>query len=256
MTEQGAQQTVRDRLFAIAMEKGLRQSTVLSYERLLGRLGILDEVEVSQEDVLSRLWTIDNPNTRRAAVIALRSVFGWRIKIPRGVPRRYDLPDEDTLRLALMTSPHEVRGLLMMYAGLRIGEASAVTMQSVSGDRLTVDKQVIQLRRTGHPTVTRIGPVKSSEATVIIPHWLTGLVATLEGTEKPDCVRESLRRAGRKVGIGLTPHMLRHWYATTMLERGVPLPLVQQQMRHSDIAVTLRTYVQYRAAGSIHDTFG
>lgn len=256
MAQQSAHQTVRDRLFAVAMEKGLRQSTVLSYERLLGRLGILDEVEVSQEEVLSRLWTIDNPNTRRAAVIALRSVFGWRIKIPRGVPRRYDLPDEDTLRLALMTSPHEVRGLLMMYAGLRIGEACAVTMHSVSGDRLTVDKQVIQLRRTGYPTVTRIGPVKSSEATVIIPHWLTGLVTTLDGTEKPDCVRESLRRAGRKVGIDLTPHMLRHWYATTMLERGVPLPLVQQQMRHSDIAVTLRTYVQYRAEGSIHDTFG
>jgi integrase len=50
--------------------------------------------------------------------------------------------------------------------------------------------------------------------------------------------------------------MLRHWYATTMLERGLPLPLVQQQMRHSDISVTLRTYVQYRAEGSIHDTFG
>lgn len=256
MAQQRAQQTVRDRLFAVAMEKGLRQSTVLSYERLLGRLGILDDVEVYQEDVLTRLWSIDNPNTRRAAVIALRSVFGWRIKIPRGVPRRYDLPDEDTLRLALMTSPHEVRGLLMMYAGLRVGEACAVTMQSVSGDRLTVDKQVIQLRRTEHPTVTRIGPVKSSEATVIIPHWLTGLVAALDGTEKADCVRESLRRAGAKVGIALTPHMLRHWYATTMLERGVPLPLVQQQMRHSDIAVTLRTYVQYRAEGSTHDTFG
>lgn len=66
MAQQSAQQTVRDRLFAVAMEKGLRQSTVLSYERLLGRLGILDEVEVSQENVLSRLWTIDNPNTRQA----------------------------------------------------------------------------------------------------------------------------------------------------------------------------------------------
>lgn len=256
MTQQSAHQTVRDRLFAIAMEKGLRQSTVLSYERLLGRLGILDRVDVSLEDVLSRIWTIDNPNTRRAAVIAVRSVFGWPIKIPKGVPRRYDLPDEDTLRLALMTSPHEVRGLLMMYAGLRVGEACAVTMQSVSGDRLTVDKQVVQLRRTGHPTVTRIGPVKSSEAAVIIPHWLTGPALSLVGTAKPDCVRESLRRAGHKVRVSLTPHMLRHWYATTMLERGVPLPLVQQQMRHSDIAVTLRTYVQYRAEGSIHDTFG
>lgn len=256
MTEESAPPTVRERVFRVGLEKGLRQSTVLSYERLLGRLGILDDVEVSQEDVLSRLWSIDNPNTRRAAVIALRSVFGWKVKIPRGIPRRYDLPDEDTLRLALMTTPHEVRGLLMMYAGLRVGEACAVTMQSVAGDRLTVDKQVVQLRRTGHPTVTRIGPVKASEAAVIIPHWLTGRVLPLTDTAKPDQVRESLRRAGRKVGINLTPHSLRHWYATTMIARGVPLPLVQRQMRHSDIAVTLRTYVQFHAESSIHDTFG
>lgn len=256
MTYKEAAPTVRERLYRMSMEKGLRQSTVLSYERLLGRLGILEDVDVLQEEVLGRLWAIDNPNSRRATVIALRSVFGWSIKIPRGVPARYDLPNEDTLRLALMTSPHEVRGLLMMYGGLRIGEACAVTLQSVSGDRLTVDRQVIQLRQTGKPTVTRVGPVKTNVEAIVIPHWLSPMVQTLEDMSKPDVVRESLRRAGRKVGIALRPHMLRHWYATTMLERGLPLPLVQQQMRHSSIEVTLRTYVQYRAEASIHDTFG
>jgi hypothetical protein len=64
MAQQSARKTVRDRLFAVATEKGLRRSTVLSYERLLG---ILDEVEVSQEDVLSRLWTIDRTSTSHAA---------------------------------------------------------------------------------------------------------------------------------------------------------------------------------------------
>jgi integrase len=247
----------RDRLYAAAMDKGIRRSTLLSYLRLLGKLGILDS-DPTKEEVLSALWTIDNPNTRRAAVIAVRSVFGWDIKIPKAVPRRYDLPSEDTLRLALMTSPHEARGLLMMYAGLRIGEACAITYRDVSGDRLTVNKQVQQLHETGKPTTIGIGPLKStcSDATIVIPHFLTEVVTSLTDTAKPDGVRESLRRAGKKVGVKLTPHMLRHWYATTMLDRGVPLPLVQKQMRHSDIAVTLRTYVQYDQEGTIHDTFG
>lgn len=249
---------VRDHLYAVALEKGLRQSTLLSYERLLGRLGLLDVdmANVAQSAALEALWTIDNPNTRRAAVIALRSVFGWHLKIPRGVPRRYDLPDEDTLRLALMTTPHEPRGLLMMYAGLRIGEACAITQTAVSGDRLRVDKQVQQLHRTGQPTVTRVGPVKTGEADVVIPHWLTGIVLALTETARPDAVRESLRRGGTKVGISLNPHLLRHWYATTLLERGVPVSVVAEQMRHSDPAVTLRTYSQSKAAKSIHDTFG
>lgn len=251
-------ETTRDALYRVAMDKGLRQSTLLSYKRLLDRLGVLDMplADVTQELVHDALWSIDNPNSRRATVIAVRSVFGWSIKIPKGVPRRYDLPDEDTLRLALMTSPHEVRGLLMMYAGLRIGEACAVTMQSVSGDVLTVDKQVVQLHETGKPTTNRLGPVKASVATVVIPHWLTERVLTLTETTKPDVVRESLRRAGTKVGIKLNPHQLRHWYATTMLQRGVPLVVVQQQMRHSDIAVTLRTYSQANVSGTIHDAFG
>ena len=38
---------VRERLVEQAFERGLRRSTLLSYERLLGRLGILDQ-EVAQ----------------------------------------------------------------------------------------------------------------------------------------------------------------------------------------------------------------
>jgi integrase len=248
---------VREHLSATGLRKGLRQSTVLSYERLLGRLGVLDQelAEVSQGAVLEALWTIDNPNTRRAAVIAVRSVFGWAIKIPKGIPRRYDLPDEDSLRLALMTTPHEPRGLLMMYAGLRIGEACAITSGDLNGDRLTVDKQVIQLHKKGHPTTLRIGPVKTSEATVIIPWTLATIVNSLDATAKPDSVRESLRRAGHKVGIAINPHMLRHWYATELIKRGAPLNLVTRQMRHSDVAVTLRTYSQFSDT-DIHRLFG
>lgn len=249
--------TTRERLYAVAMERQLRRSTVLSYQRLMKMLGVF-EVDPSQEEVLEAIWAIENPNTRRAAVIAARSIFGWSIKIPKSVPRRYVLPSEDTLRMALMMSPHEGRGLLMMYAGLRISEACAITYKDVSGDRLTVNKQFQELHETGRPTTYALGPLKSacSDSTIVIPHFLTDVVRSLTDTPKPSSVRESLRRAGAKVGIHLTPHSLRHWYATTMISRGVPLPLVQKQMRHSDIAVTLRTYVQYDAEGTIHDTFG
>ncbi len=248
---------VKSRIREIGLERGLRDTTLRSYETLLNRLDLLDrEVSsVSREELLDLVWTLDNVNTRRATVIAMRSVFGIPLKIPKGIPRRYDLPDEDTLRIALMTSPHEMRGLLMMYAGLRVGEACAVTYRDVHGDRLTVDKQVQQLHRTGRPVSIRIGPVKASEASVIVPHWLSERLDGYDRTDVPSRVRESLRRAGRKVGIHLNPHMLRHWYATTMIERGVPLSLVSKQMRHSDVAVTLRAYSEHKDS-QIHDVFG
>jgi len=250
--------TVNEQLRATALDKGLRRSTLLSYERLLRGLGVLDldVSQVTKDDLLERLWGLENPNTRRATVIALRSVLGLQIKIPKAVPRRYTLPDEDTLRLALMTSPHEVRGLLMMYAGLRVSEACAITGKDVHDDRLRVDKQVVLLHQTGKPTTCSIGPVKTSEAEVVIPLWLAEMVKTLTTNTKPDVVRESIRRAGRKVGINLNPHQLRHWAATTMLERGVPIAVVSRQLRHSDIATTLRTYAQHDAGRAIHDALG
>jgi integrase len=250
--------TTRDALYQRAVEKNLRRTTVLSYERLLARLGLLDleTTEVTREQVLEGLWAIESPNTRRAAVVAVRAVLGLEIKVPRSIPRRYTLPDEDTLRLALMTSPHETRLLAMAYAGLRVGEACAVTGADLDGDRLRVTRQVIEEHRTGEPTVIRLAPVKSTEAAIVVPLWLAERLAGLDGTERPGSVRESLRRAGRRVGIDLNPHQLRHYYATTLLERGVPLVVVSRQLRHSDIATTLRTYAQANDGVEVHRALG
>lgn len=251
---------IRERVEQVGREKNLRQSTVFSYRRLLLAAGITDS-DLSREEIESLLFSIDNHNTRRATVIAARSVFGYDIKIPKATPRKYVLPDETQLRLALMTSPHELRGLLMMYAGLRIGEACAVTHKSVNGDQLLVDRQVLELHASSFQTggerkrVVRIAPVKTSDAAIVIPFWLAELVKTIDDTAVPSIVRESLRRAGKKVGISLNPHMLRHYYATTLLAKGAPLTLVQQQMRHSDIATTLRTYSQHDASEAIHRFF-
>lgn len=249
--------TVREQLNQVALERDLRPSTRIAYQRCMAQLGILDErvSEVTQERVTDALWTLSNPNTRRGAAIAARSVLGFRLKIGKSVPRRYALPSEDTLRLAILTTPHATRALLMMYCALRLGEACAVTRADLSGDRLRVDKQVQALRETGRPTVVRVTETKTSAADVVIPGWLAEQVAELTETAKPDGVRESIRRAGDRVGIKLNPHQLRHWAVTTMIERGVPLELVRQQARHSDISITLTHYQEF-STQAIHDVFG
>lgn len=237
--------TVRDRLFTVALERGLRQGTVNSYERLLGMCGLLDVTYVTQETVVTALWTIQSHNTRRAAIIAVRSVLGYKIKIPKSIPRRYVLATEDTYRLALMTSPHEIRGLLCMYGGLRIGEACAITSNDVQGDRLRVDKQILELTRTGDVTQIRTADTKGTAVDIVIPWWLASRLQGLTGTARPSTVRESLRRSGIKAGINLNPHQLRKYYITRLIEAGCPLELVRKQARHSDISITLTHYQQF-----------
>ena len=43
---------------------------------------------------------------------------------------------------------------------------------------------------------------------------------------------------------GLNPHQLRHFYATTLINTTSNLEMVRRQMRHTNIATTLRVYVE------------
>lgn len=239
-------QTVRERLNEVALERDLRPSTRGAYLRAMIQLGIADELvaAVTPERVIEAAWQLGNVNTRRNALVAVRSVLGFQLRIPRGVPRRYNLPTEADLRLALLTSPYELRGLLSMYTGLRLGESCAVTRDSIQGRHLRIDRQVQALRVPGQPTEVRlVMQTKGAEADVWCPEWLLERVAGVREWDRPDPVRESLRRAFARVGIeGMTVHGLRHFFATTALDRGAPVALVSRALRHSDIATTLRTY--------------
>ena len=41
--------------------------------------------------------------------------------------------------------------------------------------------------------------------------------------------------------------MLRHWYATDMIRRGVNPEVVRRQMRHKNVSVTLKIYTQVKS---------
>jgi integrase len=45
-------------------------------------------------------------------------------------------------------------------------------------------------------------------------------------------------------GKGINPHMLRHWYATDMIKRGINPEVVRRQMRHKKIETTMKVYAQ------------
>ena len=242
-----------------ATQRNLRESTKYNYRRQLLRIGVVDD-SLSKAELESRLFEVNNVNTRRATVIAIRSVLGHNIKLPRQQNKRVVLPTEDQLRFALMCSKYEVRGLLMAYAGLRIGEACAVTHNQLSGDRLLVDRQVLQFHSGNDPdgnsvAFCRLAPVKTNEATIVVPHWLSPMIEGLTEIDRPNRVRANFRYLSRKHGITMNPHALRHWYATTLLDRGANMKLVSQQLRHSDVATTLRTYAQTNDE-DVHRIFG
>ena len=55
-----------------------------------------------------------------------------------------------------------------------------------------------------------------------------------------------------------TPYDLRHLHATTLLERGAPLPFVSKRLGHRNSAITADVYNHLRASedGTLGEMFG
>ena len=133
--------------------------------------------------------------------------------------------------------------LLLLYgAGLRVAEALSLTADALPlGSTLKV---------TGKRSKTRIVPVVAAVREAIddyvrqCPYPLRGNVPLFVGARggplNPDLVRRSVATARRRLGLPdtLTPHALRHSFATHLLARGADLRALQELLGHASLSST------------------
>ncbi len=111
----------------------------------------------------------------------------------------------------------------------------------------------------------RILPV-GSKAIAAIQHWLLvreqakpqdqALFVGVRGRRmSPQLVRERVRQAGaRDLGQHLHPHMLRHSFASHMLESSHDLRAVQELLGHADISTTqIYTHLDFQHLAQVYD---
>jgi integrase/recombinase XerC len=133
--------------------------------------------------------------------------------------------------------------LLLLYgAGLRVAEALSLT-----ADLLPIGQT---LRVIGKRSKTRIVPVVVAAREAIedyvrqCPYPLHGhaplFVGARGGPLNPDLVRRSVAAARRRLGLPetLTPHALRHSFATHLLARGADLRSLQELLGHASLSST------------------
>ncbi|NJE76990.1 site-specific tyrosine recombinase/integron integrase [Thermococcus sp. ES12] len=165
-------------------------------------------------------------------------------KVPRSLPKA--LTREEVRKLLSVIPPTRKRDrlifLLLYGAGLRVSELCNLKKGDVDFERSLI------VVRGGKGAKDRVVP---------IPAFLLGEIKSyLEGRnddseylivedrrEKKDRITPNtvwylLRKYGERAGIKVTPHMLRHSFATHMLENGVDIRAIQELLGHSNLSTT------------------
>jgi integrase/recombinase XerD len=187
-------------------------------------------------------------------------------KLPRSLPKSLNEQEvEDLLNAPNSNHPIGLRDramLELLYAsGLRVSELVNIKVSEVS----TQDGVV---RVTGKGSKTRLVPMGEEAADWIIRYMRHGRTALLQKkmsdslfvTNRAAAMTRQafwylIKRYAVQAGINkpMSPHVLRHAFATHLLNHGADLRVVQMLLGHSDISTTqIYTHVARERLKSLH----
>jgi len=258
----------------LSVEKGLALNSVESYSLDLAKLALFMEERGKELAALNRQDIIDYLDMLRESDVAVSSVCRAMSSI-RGLSRymlEQGLMDEDPAEN--LTSPRkwaslpkalsieDVRGLLSVEgsSSLAVRDLCMVELLYSSGLRVSelVGLKVMDfnldagyVRVMGKGSKERVIPAHS-RAIESIKRYLAELRPRLMKNRVSDYMFvtsrgkpmtrqrfwQALKEYGRAAGIDLSPHTLRHSFATHMLEGGADLRSLQKMLGHSDISTT------------------
>ncbi len=285
-------QSINAFLDALWMERGLSDNTLTAYRNdlngfshWLGDRNKQDLLKVQKEDVLAYLtWRLQQKRSPRSTarfLSCIRRFYAWQLrqkriqqdptalieapKLGRALPKTLSEQDVEALLDAPNIETHlglRDRAMLeVLYAtGLRVTELVGLRLS-----QLNLRQGVIRV--TGKGNKERLVPLGEEAIQWLEKFLAEGRHEFLTGqpsetlfpsNRKQAMTRQTfwyaIKRYARQAGIDkpLSPHTLRHAFATHLLNHGADLRVVQMLLGHSDLSTTqIYTHVaQSPIAGS------
>jgi len=282
-------------LDALAVERGLSPRTLSAYRGDLVRLGewlakerktpLHDATPRQLEEYASHLHRREvSARSIARSLSAQRGYFSWRVgegHAAEDPTRRLEGPKRSR-RLPEVLTENEVAALLAapdLATPKGVRDRAMIELLYATGLRVSelVGLRLAQLRLDagfltafGKGSKERIVPVgEAAERALgryvreVRPAWTKGrhdvvFVSRRGGGLTRQAFWILLRNYGRAVGIRrrLSPHVLRHSFATHLLEHGADLRAVQAMLGHSDISTTeIYTHVHRERLRRVYDAY-
>ena len=262
----------------LTVERGLSKNTIAAYRRDLEKYrnfleqGSQDPITVGANQVSEFLDGLsDAKSSSRARLLA--SIRGFHrfllneqlrsddptstirapklgMRLPKALNQNQVLeliaasgPDPEDEKVDLIGLRDRAIVELMYSSGARVSEIVALDLDEVSDDGL--------LRVRGKGSKERIVPVGSYAARSLDAYLVRSrpALAKLKGERalflnqrggrlSRQSIWELLQRAGAAAGFEVSPHTLRHSFATHLIEGGADVRVVQELLGHASVATT------------------
>jgi integrase len=178
------------------------------------------------------------------------------IKCPKNLPKKSrEFPSDEQIEIVKKSYKLHfgLFAYLLLYTGCRKGEALALRYEDINVENKTIsiNKSIEYLHNRPHIKAPK---TKAGTRDIILLDILLDKLDTTQtgfifgGTEPltEQTVRRAWERYKKESDITITPHQLRHAYATMLFEAGIDIKDAQDLLGHSTMAVTSDIYTHIK----------
>jgi len=220
--------------------------------------------------------------TQSYHVIALRAFLRWLIKndYKTLAPEKIDLPKAESRSIKFLTTEQVERFLSQPLPSKKTGLRDKAILEVLFSTGLRVSELVklnrdqINLRRREFGVTGKGGRSRVVFLSSRAVKWLKRYLASRKDSHKPLFIRyaggegemrltpRSVQRIIKKYGkqcrlpFEVTPHVIRHSFATDLLMAGADIRSVQEMLGHKNISTTqIYTHITDRQLRDVHQAF-
>lgn len=277
-------QIISQYLEYLELEKGLSQNTIDAYRRDLSDFEISESVEdVNNVDRMTINSYVRKLRENRLAptsvirkVASLRGFFKWAFssgiinnnpastleqpKVPQRLPKVVSVKEIEEMLHNNLTPLEHVMMELLYSCGLRVSELVNLKLNDI-------DLSSKYVRCFGKGSKERIIPMGETAKSVIKEYLLTRdlLIKKYNIDSKKLLIKDNghfisrqdvynfIHAQGKLIHKNISPHTLRHSFATHLLENGADLRIVQELLGHSDVSTTqLYTHISKKRLKEVY----